>query len=102
MIQFFGRCGEDEYEMDVFNGEKRNLKIVYWENVIEDESQLLHKGDPSIPKVNSHLINSDDGFNVNIATKDEQVLIDEAINRAVDALKECIRSNFRKAMSLFN
>lgn len=73
MIQFFGRCGEDEYEMDVFNGEKRNLKIVYWENVIEDESQLLHKGDPSIPKVNSHLINSDDGFNVNIATKDEQV-----------------------------
>ena len=35
-------------------------------------------------------------------TKDEQVLIDEAINRAVDALKECIRSNFRKAMSLFN
>lgn len=34
--------------------------------------------------------------------KEEQVLIDEAINRAVDALKECIRSNFEKAMSLYN
>jgi PTH1 family peptidyl-tRNA hydrolase len=35
-------------------------------------------------------------------TKDEQILIDEAINRAVEALKECIRSNFQKAMSLYN
>ena len=35
-------------------------------------------------------------------TKDEQVLIDEAINRAVDALKESIRSSFQKAMSLYN
>lgn len=35
-------------------------------------------------------------------TKDEQVLIDEAINRAVDALKESVRSNFQKAMSLYN
>ena len=34
--------------------------------------------------------------------KEEQVLIDEAINRAVDALKETIRSNFQKAMSLYN
>ena len=34
---------------------------------------LLRKGDPSIPKVNSHLVNSEDGFNVNIAMKDEQV-----------------------------
>ena len=35
-------------------------------------------------------------------TKDEQVLIDEAIVRAVDALKETIRSSFEKAMSLYN
>ena len=34
--------------------------------------------------------------------KEEQVLIDEAINRAVEALKETIRSNFQKAMSLYN
>ena len=34
--------------------------------------------------------------------KEEQVLIDEAIERAVEALKETIRSNFQKAMSLYN
>ena len=34
--------------------------------------------------------------------KEEQLLINEAINRAVDALKESIRSNFEKAMSLYN
>ena len=73
MIQFFGRCGEGEYETDVYNRESKNLKIVYWENVIDDESQLLHKDAPNIPRVNTNLINSDDGFNVNIVTKDEQV-----------------------------
>ena len=34
--------------------------------------------------------------------KEEQELIDEAIQRAVDAIKETIRSNFQKAMSLYN
>ena len=34
--------------------------------------------------------------------KEEQELIDEAIARAVDALKETIRSSFQKAMSLYN
>ena len=34
--------------------------------------------------------------------KDEQVIIDEAINRAVEALKETLRSNFEKAMSKYN
>lgn len=34
--------------------------------------------------------------------KEEQVLINDAINRAVDALKESIKSSFEKAMSLYN
>ena len=35
-------------------------------------------------------------------TKDEQILIDEAINRAVEALKETIKTNFDRAMSKYN
>lgn len=35
-------------------------------------------------------------------TKEEQILIDEAISRAVDALKMIIKENFDKAMSKFN
>lgn len=34
--------------------------------------------------------------------KEEQELIDNAINSAVEALKEAIKSNFEKAMSKFN
>lgn len=34
--------------------------------------------------------------------KEEQPLIDEAINRSIEALKEILRSNFEKAMSKFN
>lgn len=34
--------------------------------------------------------------------KEEQPLIDEAINRAVEALKEILKGNFEKAMSKFN
>lgn len=34
--------------------------------------------------------------------KEEQTLIDEAINKAVEALKEVIKSNFEKAMSKYN
>lgn len=34
--------------------------------------------------------------------KDEQVLINEAINNTVEALKEILKSNFDKAMSRFN
>ena len=35
-------------------------------------------------------------------SKDEQVLIDQAINNAVEALKETLKSSFDKAMSKFN
>lgn len=35
-------------------------------------------------------------------TKEEQVLIDEAINNAVEAIKEAIRSDFDRAMNKFN
>ena len=35
-------------------------------------------------------------------TKDEMILIDEAINRALDALKEMLKSNFEVAMSKYN
>ena len=35
-------------------------------------------------------------------SKEEQLLIDEAIKKAVEALKESLRSNFEKAMSLYN
>lgn len=34
--------------------------------------------------------------------KEEMPLIEEAINRAVEALKEALKSNFNKAMSQFN
>ena len=34
--------------------------------------------------------------------KEEMPLIEDAINRAVDALKEAMKSNFEKAMSQFN
>ena len=35
-------------------------------------------------------------------TKDEQPLIDESIQNAVEALKESLKSTFEKAMTLFN
>lgn len=35
-------------------------------------------------------------------TKEEQPLIDEAINKAVDAIKVIIKDNFQKAMNLYN
>jgi len=34
--------------------------------------------------------------------KEERMLIDEAINNAVNAIKEALKSNFDKAMSLYN
>lgn len=73
MIQFFGRCEEGQFEIDVEKKEMSNLKIVYWENVIEDESLLLKKGAPNIPKMSAPLINSEDGFNVSIVMKNEIV-----------------------------
>lgn len=35
-------------------------------------------------------------------TKEEQILIDEAINDAVNALKEILKSNFERAMNKYN